>query len=258
VFLRILIVLFLFSSSAFADEFNDIIAALKTGHLSRLNTAMEASRKVRMCNADIYGRTHWVSYSELLPGYYQGVVRLINCKMSSGEIEYSSATLKVLYKDSIVFYYALGYFIEGKDIDTAISILNTPLYSDLFELYKHTYGIVLDAEKLFAPSASVFSVDGIGYDGSYYVPQFLKMKSLINKRSVKEIYEWLSSPIMTDQLYALYGLKQLEKIGYALDPRTRRIMQLVAAKKGTVETAFGCMQQIMSIEEAIGYFIDKE
>lgn len=243
----------LFSINVHAQYFSDIETCVAKGKLSLLEQCSEKRKEKCKCRDIGEACVNWNAYAELIPGHFQATISLMDCKDSAGMILMEHQILKILYKDSAVYYYSIGS--PHTSFSTSARTLNYKLFDELRDGCYELYGTGIDADELF--KNDFFSTDICGEDGDE-TKEFGSVKKMIEAKDTTSIFNLVSSANTAKQLYGLYGCIQLEKRGVKLDMRLQNILTFIRRKKGIVSTCSGCLVNSKSITDAIKEFIDKE
>jgi len=126
--------------------------------------------------------------------------------------------------------------------------LRIMLTKNLGNLYSATYHSPIDTTDLFQTSIVYGNSCGIAGTSKEYQE---RLSSLIQRRDLSTLSSWLWSPNIEKQLYAIKGLKTMEKFGYQLTAKDSRIIKLISQKNGLINICSGCIHSADSIKNVL-------
>lgn len=210
----------------------------------------------------------WETLREVTPGFWEGVVKLETFKevidKTGGNI--INYRIDLLATEQNIFFYQLSEIRyteikvgEWQSYDSTLEkYKNDVLFKDFETTFSKAYHANLNPKELFITSIVYGSECGIAATPTQFQE---KLDSLLLDKDIKTISSWLKSPNTEKQIYAIQGLKVLEKNGYNLTPEEMRLIKIIKQKKGVVNTCAGCLYSsdtiknvIAGIESWEGYF----
>ena len=142
----------------------------------------------------------------------------------------------ILYCDIIRRYKSVDSLIYHFDIENKlIQLDNTYLsnfnvevnHSDFFE-GKYTYS------------------SSCGLEGKSNASS-IEFKNAVKQKNISKLNQWLSSPNLALQIYAIDGFHQLHKAGYELTKKQKQIIEIIKNRNGELWVCFGCQIEYETI-----------
>lgn len=125
---------------------------------------------------------------------------------------------------------------------------NDSAYTIFKKSFKETYQADLNEKDLFL-TGFVYGTN-CGIAGTRTAGR-AQMDEWVEAKNKVEIVKWLKSANTEKQLYAVDGLRELEKAGIKLTEEEKRIVDFVCNKNGTVYVCSGCIHSRQDIQEMI-------
>jgi hypothetical protein len=190
----------------------------------------------------------WEILRTIVGDYQEGVVKIeenVPSNDGTGGNFINNYRIYLLSTNDEIFYYKFietQYKSKGGDqweqtekvIDT---VKQNNLYISFEELFRQTYGDILNQKDLFF--TSIVYGDHCGFAGvdSEYMEQ---LNLLLQRNKINVIRQWLGSANAEKQLYALRGYRVLTNQGYSISDTENKLIAIVTKKRGGVSTCSGC------------------
>lgn len=195
------------------------------------------------------GGDSWVQSKELVPGHYEAIIYSGESTPLNGNKYWVDARLiKLLFTDSTIYYYAVDDPNDGFEIPLFSTTLNADLYKKLLSDYKHIYKTPLNTDELF--ESTMFTLDGCGME-PIKSKELIAVEDMAERKNFHKLDQWLVSPNVEKQLYAVYGYELLRSYKNSIPWETETIIQIVKQKKGKVQTCSGCLNEDLEINEVV-------
>ena len=205
------------------DEFK---YALKSKVLSNVDSIVK--QLIDTNRIPRYYVKHYIK-RQIIDSFYEVTFNLVNYKTDE---DYD---VSIVCENNQLVYYKLDYDDSFIDHDSWIR---------LREIYNKKYNRVIYLNNLFLDDV----IYGRACDVAGSLPVYRqKLDYLILNKNIRELDNWLSSPITELQVYAIDGFYQLYKSGYKLTPKEMELINLVKAKKGEIRICIGCDHTSFSI-----------
>lgn len=200
----------------------------------------------------------WELLREVMPGYQEGVVEIEEntpAKDGTGGNRINTYHINLLTNGKGIFYYEFK-IKEYKKIDddnwesyySSLDSFNAiNVYTGFENIFRQTYGVNLVKDDLFQ---TIVYGGGCGIAGTPTEYQEI-LDSYLRNNDINSIHRWLKSANTEKQLYALQGLKILQKKGHTQTSDDKRIIKLIKQKEGTVNTCAGCIYSSETIKNVI-------
>jgi hypothetical protein len=207
------------------------------------------------------------NHSEACTIFWDGVLRNITPLYQEFYVEFTICNLgnksdsniatitpyriNVLATDKEIIYYDIGVkntFDSTRIINPLSSYRNDTVLLNLKNDFNRFYSNDLNEGDLFENSITYGSRCGAGASKVFYRNQ---LDSIVLQRDAAILTKWLTSANAEKQVYAVDGLYQLKKLGYAFTDEQKRFIQYIKNKKGNIRVCMGCNEFKASIYETI-------
>lgn len=202
---------------------------------------------------------YWHYLRTLAPGKYrEGVIRLNVFKRNKNDPNRATVndySIHLLAKGDHIFYYQVcekqcdtSYEAEDCYFKPLYEFRDPKVYSRMQQSFWSFFGSDIDTSELFLinfPFGILCGMGGTVTEGKQAIDSMLRLKDRAG------ILNWLHSPNTEKQLYATFGLLELEKQGVSLSRSERKKIRFVFRKKGSINICSFCLYGIAPIREAL-------
>ncbi len=238
----IFFILFITTLSSRAQEFDELRSTLDSKNIQNVFQLFKQENK----KDGFVGPKFNVTYQrELITNYSELLIKCDSIvKKSEREFQCYFYYIRIIkFKDTIIYCNASSFknfsVINYKYSDT---ILMNIFQSEYFKVYRK----LIEIKDLF--SEKVIYGNLCGLNGNKL--EFRKaLDKIIKRKKIKELENWLTSPIAEIQIYAVDGFYQLEKLGYVISPRNLELINQVLSKSGEIQYCSGCFVWYKDIKD---------
>ncbi len=195
---------------------------------------------------------------EIVDGYFEQVFELTK-SVKHPEKEGTSTLyfnkVKLVSKDTSIIYFQITEQQAVKEDGRWVPFDQYLAHdADLQEFdklkitYIYTYRIDLDMEALF--EREIVYGTRCGYAGSEPLYR-QKVNQLISTQDLQALIQWLKSPQVEIQLYAIDGILTLKEQGVYVEPWVLGLIETIGKKQGTAYTCSGCNHWNQPISEIV-------
>ena len=222
----------------------DLLKKCKENRLSSITNLIESYLRKKDVKREYF---YYIKvHDELVDSYYQTSIVFSEHIFLTKEPGYTTTdyTINIIHKNDTAIFWNLFLNrtkpIERSQFGTVVADDNLLISKDssksevqkLKDGYKAVYNYNLVTSKLFK------SDDSFGYKCgfAYTKPKpRITLDQLVSNDADQVILNWLKSPNVVYQLYALDGLHTMQKSNYTLDEPTQEIIKNIYKKKGVVK-----------------------
>jgi hypothetical protein len=143
---------------------------------------------------------------------------------------------------------ARGIEDENAEMETIDSFKNDSAIDSLEVVFLQTYGAKLDWKELFV-NRNIYG-KWCGVAGS--PPAMRKeLDTLLADKNQEVLTNWLKSPNVEKQVYAIDGFYQLKQNGYKQTGEQQKLIDVIKKKKGQINTCSGCFYESSWIDSTV-------
>ncbi|MFN3195700.1 MAG: hypothetical protein ACE364_07130 [Chlorobiota bacterium] len=118
--------------------------------------------------------------------------------------------------------------------------------------FKSIYSIPINMDGLFSTKIAYgWSCGFIGKPPLYRK----KLDSLLKNQNREELINWVGSPTLEIQFYAIEGILTLEKEGVQFESNVKEMIKIISEKEGFIKSCSGCMSRSVPIDQQFKYLI---
>ncbi len=192
---------------------------------------------------------------EIVDNYTEEIIAFVEREQDADNAAISTLRthhIKLIRKDSSLVFYKLVHLKNVKDSDgnwvptevrVAVDTADVS-WQLLQQRYQQVYGVALNYHELFTTDLAYGKACGL-IGGA--PPYRIKLDELIAQRDTATLYQWLRSPAVELQLYAIDGFYQLHHKGLFMRSNVRRLIAVVAQKRGEAYQCGGCIYMRLPI-----------
>lgn len=183
---------------------------------------------------------------EIIDGYMVKIIKHFkkNLKLQTEDSTISEYKIKIIHKENKIAFYELYKTKNIRENDNWVGQdsfiskkTNTKLFNDLLKKYKNTYGTKLNTNELF--DVNYIYGKSCGFSGLN--PKYrTEMNQIIETENKDKLLDWLKSPVVELQLYAIEAIYKMENVGFTFSPDVYDFVKLVEKKNGYANVCSGC------------------
>jgi hypothetical protein len=241
--MKTLFLFLLIATTGKAQKLENLIKALESKSYEKVDFLLNPEKREKPKASDsgiVWTNLGGPDISDFFDDYDFGIFYLTDQlpKVQKEITEEKSYCLKLVKQNDSIIYYN-------------ITVNNANTNKKIIKTFKNNAGWDLMQKKYFEkfsttlPIVDLFREDFVygthcGFVGTK-TSELDQLEDWVKARNVKAIYNWLISPCLEKQLYALRGYRLLQYYGYTFSFKEEEYIEFLKNKDGKVNTCGGCI-----------------